>query len=450
MNLDLDILKRFNPQPDKIKLINDMSTENLNKWIIENNNRFINNCKYKIEFTIDNKTFNNRHPYFSLINVGSAHNDYRGISTNEQLVNFINSNSYHKQYNNSPFNDSPWVYNEDSFYKNYPDFDIIYYKNRYRTNIAETPLDTLIHYHTKGRLNKHAINNKSTLVFYSPLYLPNLGGIKCVYNMAKSINEINHPNIQAKMFGIHNKTYTNPLCNEIIYYHELHDNCIAVYPEVVRGNPLNCKNVVRWILLALGYETPHSIKDSWGPNDIIYNWEKTASNNNILRKHVIDPIFTRTNPNRRTYNCVLIKKGRLINSNSMNRHPAHCILLDTITEDTLHFKEAQLCSIFNNCKFLFTYDIKTMWIIYALFCGCAVVILPPTINNITEQQYFEQSILNYNGVVYRDGISWGRHKPSMYRAVCTVKQQVINLKEIFANEYKHINNFLNDISTKLQ
>ena len=90
-----------------------------------------------------------------------------------------------------------------------------------------------------------------------------------------------------------------------------------------------------------------------------------------------------------------------------------------------------------------------MWIIYALFCGCAVVILPPSKINITEKEYFEQSIFNYNGVIYRDGISWGRHKPSMYRAVCTVNQQATKLNEILANEYKYINNFLNDITNKL-
>ena len=162
--------------------------------------------------------------------------------------------------------------------------------------------------------------------------------------MAKNINEMKNPNVQTKMFGIHNKTYTNPLCNEIMYYHELHDNCIAVYPEIVRGNPLNCKYVVRWILLALGYETPHSIKQTWSSSDLIYHWETSQSiNKNILRKHLVEPIFTKTNTNRRVHYCVLIKKGRIFNSNSLNRHPPNCILLDTITEDLDHFKEGEVC-----------------------------------------------------------------------------------------------------------
>ena len=450
MNIDIDIVKKFNSQPDILKLINNMTTETVNKWIIDNNDIFIKNIKYKIDFSIDSNSRNPSHPSYSFINA-TAQNNYRIISSNKQLVDFINNHSYHKKYNNSALVDRPWVYNEESFYKNYPEFDLTYYKNRYRKNINETTLDTLAYYHTTGRLNRHANNNKYTIVFYSPLYSSVTGGIKCMYNMAKCINEIKSPTIQAKMFGIHNKTYTNPYCNEIIYYHELHDNCIALYPEIIRGNPLNCKYVVRWILLALGIETPHSVKDTWGKNDIIYHWEAPPIiGPNILRKHIIDTIFTRRNPNRRSYNCVLIKKGRLINSNTLNRHPKKSILLDTITEDISSFKEEQICKIFNSCRFLFTYDIKTMWIIYALLCGCAVVILPPNKIKISEGEFFKQSIFNYEGTVYRDGISWGRHKPSMYRALCTVNNQVTKLHEIFANEYKYIHNFLNDINTKIK
>ena len=160
--MNIDILKKFNPRPDKIKIINEMTTEKLNSWIIVNNNRLKNNIKYNIEFTIDDKTCNSSHPYYSII---GDQVQYRRISTKEELVQFIDSNNYHKAYNNSPFTNSPWVYNEESFYKSYPDFDLTYYKNRYRKNISETSLDTLIHYHTIGRLNRHAINNKKNISF---------------------------------------------------------------------------------------------------------------------------------------------------------------------------------------------------------------------------------------------------------------------------------------------
>lgn len=450
--IDMTLLKRFNSNNEALQLMDTMNQGTLARWILENNENQKNNPKYQVEFTINEYNLNKTHPYYDIINVAS-HETFRKIHTSHEMFDFINTNNYHKKYNNSPFPYASWVYNEETFYNAYPAFDLAYYKNRYRKDIVETKLDTLVYYHTIGRLNRHAINNTYTIIFYTLLYLPNVGGIKCVYNMAKTINSYNLPNVNAKMFNIYNKTYINPTCNETIYYHELHDNCVTVYPELIKGNPLKSNYVVRWILLQLGYETPVSIKNMWNRSDLIYNWEiKPTVSSNILRKHIVNPIFTNRNRlKKRKQMCVLIKKGPLINKEwPLQRHPSQCICLDPITEVFSDFKDESVCDILNKCKLMYTYDIKTMWIVYALFCGCVVVIMPPNKLKISEKSFFEQSIFNYEGTIHRGGISWGDHPRDIQKAIDTLPEQITILKTIFENENKYVRNFIKDIISRIK
>ena len=445
MKVDMNILKRFNPSPDKIQLMDTMNNGTLARWIMENNEKLTNNPKYKTEFTISDRITDQDPNYQLLVN----HEHFRAISSWTELKEYT-SKSF-KKYDNSPFGDTPWVYNINSFYKNYPEFDIKYYQDRYlkeHPHIVE--LDVLIYYHTMGRIIGHAINNKYTIVFYSPLYLPNSGGIRAIYNVAKSINQLHNNRFNAKLYDIHDKTYTNPIFNEIIYTHELHDNCIAVYPEVIRGNPLNCNYVIRWILLALGIETPHSIKEYWGPKDLVYHWEPPHPTDKILKRHIINEDFKKLNNKPRTQNCYLIKKGRLIENNNLSRHPKNCVHLDSFTECVNTFKNEVMINIFNKSKVLYCYDLKTMWIVYAIFCGCAVVLIPPPVEHTTEEEYFNQSLFNYNGVIHRDGVSWGDHPRDIDKAIETVDQEALFLRYMFKQEYKYINNLILTLSKTLK
>jgi hypothetical protein len=443
--IDMNLLKRFNPSQDKLQLMDTMKQGTLARWIIENNENLKNNPKYQVEFTITD-TITEDHPEYAIL---TNHEYFRKISSWEELQEYI-SRYPPKKYFNSPFYDTPWVHNIETFYQNYPTFDLIYYKNRY---LKEMPyisdLDVLIYYHTVGRTVGHAINKTYTLVFYSPLYLPNSGGIRVLHNMVATINNLGEPMFNAKLYNIHNKTYTNPICNEYIYSHDLHDNCISVYPEIITGNPLKCNYVVRWILLALGMETPHSIKDSWGPKDLIYHWE-SKNDSNILRKHIINEEFQKRNFQPRTQTCYLIKKGRLIEDNYLSRHPHNSMHLDPFTENVSTFKNEVMVNIFNKCKLLYCYDIKTMWIVYAIFCGCAVVILPPPTTFITEDVFFEQSVFNYKDKIHRHGISWGGHPRNIANAIETVDQQAMFLRYMYKQEDQYIRGLINKLTKRLK
>ena len=65
--------------------------------------------------------------------------------------------------------------------------------------------------------------------------------------------------------------YDNIFCNDFASIDEINDNTIVIYPEIISGNPLNCKNIVRWILLELGIEMPSDHFRNWQINDLIYH-----------------------------------------------------------------------------------------------------------------------------------------------------------------------------------
>ena len=59
------------------------------------------------------------------------------------------------------------------------------------------------------------------------------------------------------------------------------DNCVVIYCEGTEGNPLNAKNVVRWMLSKLGQNVPYENVHTWGKNELVYyitSEEKIANN----------------------------------------------------------------------------------------------------------------------------------------------------------------------------
>lgn len=84
-----------------------------------------------------------------------------------------------------------------------------------------------------------------------------------MHYLAKVINDLNNPKFKAKLFIYNNLKYDNIFCNDFATIDELDDNTIVIYPETITGNPLNCKNVVRWILLELGIEMPLDHYINW-------------------------------------------------------------------------------------------------------------------------------------------------------------------------------------------
>jgi hypothetical protein len=317
------------------------------------------------------------------------HENYRKIDTNDKLTDYLKQ--FEKKY---------YIYNKKSFYTYYYDFDYEYYKSKYFKNdnsISEK--DVLLYYHLKEKYEKHTINNKINIVMYSPAYNNKCGGIMVMHYFCKLINEKYSDKFCAKLFMHNNLKYKNPFCNHFARIDEINDNTIVIYPEIVSGNPLNAKNVVRWVLLELGIEMPLDHYKNWSETDLIYHWEP-INNTKQLSCPFYNNIFTNKNLEKRDKTCYLVKKGRVIHKNINYIHPT-----DSICIDDLPLEEK--VDIFNECTFFYTYDPNTAYIIFSAACGCIPIIYP--LENVSEEEYFKSKMFYFDDNIYNKGIAYGNN-----------------------------------------
>lgn len=382
---------------------------------------------------------------------------------NYQKMNYLKNNKLDNDF---------FIFNTNSFYQRFPEFDFNFYKNKY--NLKEDKKNTILHYLTDGIKNRYLYSDKYFFVFYTPLLDYNCGGIVAIHNLVKLINQQNNINYKAKIFNIENIKYTSEFCspNDFITKEEINDNCIIIYPEIIKDNPLNSKNVIRWILLEMGIESGLETITSWKETDLICNWE-SDDKSSILRYHYINKIFKKEENCKRNLKICLIKKGRLIHNMNEQREllKTSDFLLDDIvgkqhhkyfdilteqnfTKDELEYiknlinnegEESQIekiiCFFFNRCEIFYTFDPKTMWIVYALKCGCPVVIIP--FKGLNKEDYFKQSIFNIGTEILNTGVAWGEDEIEF--AKNTIKEARVNIDYIFSNEKLKVLNKINSI-----
>ena len=337
------------------------------------------------------------------------------------------------------------IYNKDTFLKYYSDFDIDFYKKTYLSDANMSETDIFLHYHTIGKINKFLTNNIVTIVFYSLILNPNCGGLVVMHNMVKMINNLNIPNIRAKIFNPFNLIYKNEFTDQFCDLYEINDNYIVVYPEIIYGNPLNCKNVIRWILLELGVEMPKNHYLNWNKSDLVYFWESKKTGAPYYKQLCypwFDTQFINFNKNERTSTCFMMKKAFLFHENITTLHPENSIKIDDYsnTDDILYTKK--ICNIFNECKYFYCYDPNSALIIFSAICGCIPIVYP--LKNISKDNYLENRIFNCGGKNV-DFIAYGNSHTEIEYAENNLKN-INTYIEYFKDYYSNtINNFINDI-----
>jgi hypothetical protein len=417
---DIEYYKHFNLNPynlNDLKLIYHFATIGS-----------IANQKYlEYDYVIDNyvNTLNKSHPLFSKIQDSY---DFRNISTNIELKSYFNSRE--KPY---------YICSKESFYNLYPDFNLSYYKNRYFQNTKLSEIELLKHYHLTGKYKQYATNSKIKIVIYTRPIDILCGGIVALHHLAKIINDFKHPEIYAKLFVYNNLKYNNIFCNQFETVDEINDNTVVIYPEIISGNPLNCKKVIRWILLSLGIEMPINHYINWGissltnsvsrddgSSTLIYQWESIQNSIPQLTVPWFNPIFKNTNQSR-TKTCYLIKKGRLLHKEINFIHDK-----DSICIDTMNLEEKSV--VFNQCTHFYCYDPNTAYMIFAVSCGCIAILHP--IENVSKDEYFKNKIFNKNNEIYNAGIAYGNSLSELEYAEKTLNKGINMYVNLF-NDYKN-------------
>lgn len=183
------------------------------------------------------------------------------------------------------------------------------------------------------------------------------------------------------------------------------EDWIVVYPEIVTGNPLRAKNVVRWLLHQPGY---FSKMVCYGRGELYFRY---GSN---IKPFFVDGSWTSENllkvihyPTEH-YNmdhvkeiragvAYCIRKGK---NKSLKFLPENAILIDGMTHE-------EVSKIFKRVKCFISFDDYTAYSWFALMCGCDVVVVPT--EGVSEEQWYPEAIDRY-GIAYGiDRLEWARN-----------------------------------------
>lgn len=360
---------------------------------------------------------------------------YRHQNQVELLTNYFSNNP------------QPYIIRKESeFYELYPDFDFEFYKSKNKL-FSYNDIDIFNHYHMVTKYTKALTSNTIKIVFYvTPLLNDKIGGVNAMYRMAQQINNIQHNNIKAYIYSYDHKKYYNRYCNNFAHPYSIDDHTFVVYPETIPNNPLNSKNIVRWILLDLGYEMPPDHHKSWNMNDLIYFWEPKNSipNSKQLTGLWIEPfLLNRSNNihNRKNTSCHMFRKHKhlkILQKYTKIQHPENSKALDDL-------QHTEIIEQFYKHKYFYSYDPNTFYNIIAPLCGCITILHP--IPGVDRETYFQSRVTKgfTENSSYDAGIAYGYTDEEILKATKTIpfaSQQIIRT----INSYKiTVHNFLNDI-----
>jgi len=164
-----------------------------------------------------------------------------------------------------------------------------------------------------------------------------------------------------------------------------HDDFIAIYPEIVQGNPLGARHVVRWILNEPGVMSSDGVPGPTKFDDTdhlyvfseLFNQKIKADSLHKMFLPILDTFLFNDQGKKRTKTAYFVGKG--INQ---ELHPKDSILIDRkLAQD-----QGGLADLLNECQVMYQYDMVSAMSEIARLCGCKVKLIQ---DKYTKSQYRE-------------------------------------------------------------
>jgi hypothetical protein len=276
------------------------------------------------------------------------------------------------------------------------------------------------------------------------------GGTVVQYLLAKTLQEYSqnvriYPSSGKK---IDNSIFSNFYDNDF----PIDDNCVVIYCEGTQGNPLNAKNIVRWMLSKLGQNVPHSHLNTWNPNELVYyfNLEEKIANNpdkintiyKILNIIFIHPAANNYNFPKRKGTCFTVRKALQTHGQIKNWiHPSNSF------EITRNHTQLECIKIFNHHKFFISYDSLTFLSVISALCGCISIVVK--VDGLTKQDWINTTVateyLKETGETTLYGIAYGGEDlQNAFNTIHLAKDQWERIVKFSRDKY--IPQFINDIN----
>ena len=192
-------------------------------------------------------------------------------------------------------------------------------------------------------------------------------------------------------------------------------DAIVVYPEIIYGNPLRGKKVVRWLL----YYNHFSERDAaFQEKDLFFCYREIFNDirlNPEGRKlgigHFDFSTYKQTNFDARTGCCYILRKGR-------NRSDLPRIFEGPIIDD---FSEIEKVKILNQCRYCYLYDTQTFYAVIAAVCGAIPIIVPEP--GKSRKDYLGNDDISY-------GVAYGDSEEEVHYAIKTRDLCIQGLKDV--------------------
>lgn len=203
-------------------------------------------------------------------------------------------------------------------------------------------------------------------IIVAPQYACNSAGIKILYELSYQLNVHGCESYVLEWNGLEQRLDRYRTCSANFALNAIANGHWVVYAEIVKGNPLKAKNVIRYVLNVPGLLGGDKTYDS---SELLFSWNSYISkhswNSPILRTPCIDLSICKDNGLPRKGTCFMVYKGW-----NVPRRPE----LEQ-TEIKGQYNQQQLFDLFNVSEVFYTYDDMTAATDEARLCGCPVVIL---------------------------------------------------------------------------
>jgi GT2 family glycosyltransferase/Flp pilus assembly protein TadD len=222
-------------------------------------------------------------------------------------------------------------------------------------------------------------------VIAAPSFVPNSGGIIVLHRLCHLLNEVGQEAYIWPLLTSNKKNFNlNPdYKTTIADPNLLKEDPIIVYPEIVTGNPLKGRTVVRWLLNLPGVIGGDGIYDK---EDLIFYFSKyfaqeSDSENILTILGLPDNFFDifQDYGHKRFGSCYAIHKGD-------RKKIQHNLEVSQEIVDFTPSKE--LAAIFNVKRIFYSYDAATFVSSMAALCGCISIVIPD--KEVDEVKWREQ------------------------------------------------------------
>lgn len=292
---------------------------------------------------------------------------------------------------------------------------------------------------------------KNILIYPHSPFSNEEGGIVVQYHLANLLDEYGATvRVYQHLHCIDTPMFTKFYNNEF----PIDDNCVVIYCEGIKGNPLNAKYVVRWMLSELGQNVPVDWAHTWGKNELVYyfnseikhkqNSEKIGNIYKLLTTLYVNPGIRNMNLPDRKGHCHTMRKINIYKQTINYIHPADSF---EIFHSFAHMKMADIIPIFNRYEYFTCYDPITFLFYISALCGCIPIVYP--IEGKTKQEWLEMNAfveyMDYKKIDNIYGIAYGIEDLEWAKSTIHLAKEQFDDMILYYKE-KHIPAFINDIN----